>query len=160
MHTVITDRHPYDEVLFSEGDITITSSRIEIESNSHAMKYLSTVALSAQHPPRTEAKIALVASLLALFALMVYLVVGKVTPYAFFFMGLLAIGGAIGSAVVLWVNPSNYVLNLKMINGETIQLASHSESYIHRVHAALTTGIALNRQDPMVREPPRILQVG
>jgi len=154
MQTISDERYPYDEVLLNEGGIVITSARIEIEKTNYAMKYMSAVTFNESHPPRTEAKFALAACGIALLALCVYLILDKVSFYAFVSLGLLALIGALIAAVVLWINPSSFELAVAMINGEKIQIKSHSEPFIHRVHNAITTGIALNRQDPMLHEAP------
>ncbi|MBX2825939.1 MAG: hypothetical protein KTR33_14495 [Gammaproteobacteria bacterium] len=161
MQTITADTYPHDDVLLNENGIIITSARLEIEKTSYAMKYMSAVSFSESHPPRSEARVALFACVLALLALCVYLILGKVTVYAFIALGLIALGGGLIAAFVLWVNPSNYELAVAMINGEKIQITSQSEPFIHRVHQAMTTGIALNRQDPMVQEhPPLFTRAG
>jgi len=157
MQTLSANQPPFDAVLLQEETITVTSAYIEIEQTSYALKYLSTVSLSESHPPRAEALIALVICAIAVLALIVYLTLGKVSVNGFIVMVLLVLSGAAIAAAVLWLNPSNFVLDMTMINGENIQVRSQSEGYIHRVHKAVTAGIALNRQDTVVQNPPSLV---
>lgn len=147
MENVLTHQTIHDEELLQEGSITITRARIQIEQTSHAVKYLATVTHSETHPPRGEAKFAFGICLFALLVLIVYLILGKVSLYGFLVLAALVIIGATIAAVVLWLHPSNYELDLTMINGEKVKISNASERHIQRVHNALKTAIALNRQD-------------
>lgn len=143
----MADHSDHDEELLQEEGITVTRARIQIEQTSHAVKYLATVTLNETHPPRSEARFALGICLFAVLVLIIYLILGKVSVYGFFVLAILVLIGAGIAAAVLWLHPSNFSLDLGMINGEKVQINSTSERHIHRVHNAIKTAIALNRQD-------------
>lgn len=150
MQTVISDSSPLDDVLLREGDVTITSSRLEINKTTYALKYITTVTLKEVHPPRDEARLVLILAVAALLAVVIYALLGKMSVSSFLiFFGLGMLAAAIGG-IVYWLDPSRYTLDLKMINGELVQVSSESERYIHRVHRALRHSLALNSQAPVV----------
>lgn len=145
MQSVISENEPFDDVLLREGDITITSTRLEIKNKTYALKYISTVTLDESHPPRGEALFVVVVSVIALLVVLLYAVLGKVTLGAFliyFAISLLAL--AIGG-LVYWLDPSKYSLSLNLVNGEVVNVNSKSERFVHRVHKALSTSLAMNR---------------
>lgn len=147
MQSTVAEQLDHDEQLLREENIVITCGRIQIDKTSHAVKYLATVALSESHPPRGEARFAFGICLFALLVLIVYLILGKVSLYGFLVLAVLVTIGAAVAAVVLWLHPSSFTLDLTMINGEKVQINSSSERHIHRVLNAINTAIALNRQD-------------
>lgn len=153
MQTVTPAPQPQDDVLLREGDITVTSARIEINNTSYSMKYVSTMTLAESHPPRKEAKMTLVLVGVAIVALIIYLINGTVGVTGFVSLfTVAALAGSVG-AFILWFTPSNYSLDLTLINGEAIQINSQSETYIQKIHQAITTGVSLNRQDPIGSSP-------
>lgn len=159
MQTVIPANQPFDDVLLREDDITVTTARIEINNTSYSMKYVSTMTLAESHPPRQEAKLTLLVSGIAVLALLFYLVTGKVTIIGFAILFVVALLTGSVAAIILWLNPSNYSLDLTLINGEAIEINSSSERYIHKVHQAITAGVALNRQDPIGSSPQLVRPV-
>ena len=149
MQTITTESPPFEDVLLRDEELTVTSARIELGKTSYAIKYLSQVTLDATHPPRREAGAVLIICGIALLALVVYLIAGRVNGYAFLWLGLITLIATTVAASILWLNPSRYTLNITMINGEHVHINSSSERQIHDAHRAITTAIALNRQDPM-----------
>lgn len=150
MQTVVSESDPLDDVLLREGDVTITSSRLEINKTTYALKYIATVTLQETHPPREEARMVFLLGLAALITVVVYAVTGKVSISSFLvFFGLALLAAAIGG-MVYWLDPSRYTLDLKMINGEQVQISNKSERYIHRIHKALRHSLAVNSQAPIV----------
>ena len=150
MQSVVSDSAPFDDVLLREGNITVTSSRLEISNTTYALKYIATVTLSELHPPRKEARTVIGLSVLALIAIVIYLILGKMAFNSFLVFALLAILALTVGAAVYWLDPSKYTLDLKMISGELVQVNSTSERFIHQVHAALATSLATNHPQPTV----------
>jgi len=148
MQTIIHEQMPFDDVLLTEKDIIITSARMEYDNTSYAMKYVSTLTLDEQHPPRLEAKLALALTTVALLVLILYRIFDKVSDAGFIAALLLTLIAATISASILFLAPSRYKLNLTLINGEKITIKSKKERKIHRIHQAITTAVAMNRQDP------------
>ena len=148
MQSVISENEPFDDVLLREGDITITSTRLEIRNKTYALKYISTVTLDESHPPRGEALFVMVVSIVAVLVVLLYAVLGKVTLGAFFiYIAVSLVALAIGG-LVYWLDPSKYSLRLNLVNGEVVNVDSKSERFVHRVHKALSTSLAMNRMAP------------
>ena len=148
MQSVISENEPFDDVLLREGDITITSTRLEIRNKTYALKYISTVTLDESHPPRGEALFVMVVSIVAVLVVMLYAVLGKVTLGAFLiYIAVSLVALAIGG-LVYWLDPSKYSLRLNLVNGEVVKVDSKSERFVHRVHKALSASLAMNRMAP------------
>jgi len=148
IQTVISESDPFDEVLFREQKITVTSTRLEIKNKTYALKYISMVKLTETHPPRGEALFVLIVSLLAIVALIYYTVSDKITQDSFYIylaLSLIAFGV---SLVIFFFDPSRFTLELRMVSGEKVEIKSKSERFIHRVHRALSSSLALNRLEP------------
>jgi len=148
MQSVISENEPFDDVLLREGNITITSTRLEIKNKTYALKYISTVTLSESHPPRGEAMFVMVVSGVALLVVLLYAVLGKVTLGAFFIYFAASLLALATGGLVYWLDPSKYSLKLDLVNGEVVNVDSKSERFVHRVHKALSTSLAMNRLAP------------
>ena len=149
IQTVISEKDPFDEVLLREGKITVTSTRLEIKNKTYALKYISTVKLTESHPPRAEAAFVVITSIIAIVALMVYMVSGKISQSGFYIYLLLALTAFIIGALIFWLDPSKFTLELKLVSGEKVEIKSKSERHIHRVHRALSSSLAMNRLSPV-----------
>lgn len=145
MQPVITGIEPEDEVLLSEGDITVTHSRIDVENKTYALRYISSVSLHESHPPRGEARFVIIVALCALVMSVVYGVLDKVTLLGFLIFFLASVVALVIGVLVYWMDPSKYYLILKLIDGEKIEVGDTSEAFVQRVHNALTTSLARNR---------------
>lgn len=148
IQTVISDSDPFDEVLLREGKITVTSTRLELKNKTYALKYISSVKLSQTHPPRGEALFVLFTSVLAIIALIAYMVTGKITQSSFYVYLSLAVLALVIGAFIYWMDPSKFTLEVKLVSGEKVEIKSKSERYIHRVHRAVSSSLALNRLSP------------
>lgn len=149
MQIIMSDNEQYDDVLLNEKDIIITSARLEYKETNYAIKYVSSVTLDEQHPPRLEAKLALLLSLFALVVLIVYRLTDKVTANGFIICLILLVIAATTAASIQFLAPSRFKLNLTLVNGESATIKSKNERKIHRIHQAITTAVALNRQEPV-----------
>ncbi len=149
IQSVISESDPFDEVLLREGKITVTSTRLEIKNKTYALKYISTVKLTESHPPRAEAAIVLVTSVVAILALMAYMIAGKITQSGFYVYLVLALTAFAIGALIFWLDPSKFTLELKLVSGEKVEIKSKSERHIHRVHRALSSSLAMNRLSPV-----------
>lgn len=145
MQTISSQKQPFDDVLYHEKDIIITSARIENENIIYAMKYVSSVLLEEHHPPRTEAKFTLLATLFALCVLIVYRITEKVSATGFSIMLVGVLLGAIVAASILFLLPSRFKLEIHLVNGERVEIKSKNERKIHQIHRAITTAVALNK---------------
>lgn len=139
---------PTDDILLRENDITITGTRLDINNKTYALHYISTVTLDESHPPRGEALFVIVVAVLAIVMSILYAVTGKLTLWGFLVFSLLSLCAFVIGILVYRVDPSRYSLKLKMVNGEEVSINSKSESFIQRVHQALTRSLALSRQSP------------
>lgn len=149
MQIIMSDNEQYDDVLLNEKDIVITSARMEYKDSNYAIKYVSSLTLDEQHPPRLEAKLALFLTLFALLVLIVYRVTDKVTSGGFVLCLVLLAVAAVIAATIQFVIPSRFTLNLTLVNGESATIKSKNERKIHRIHQAITAAVALNRQEPV-----------
>ena len=149
IQTVISENDPFDEVLLREGKITVTSTRLEIKNKTYALKYISTVKLTEDHPPRGEAAFVLVTSVVAIIVLIYYNMTDKITQGSFVIYLLLALTAFLIGALIFWLDPSKFTLELRLVSGEKVEIKSKSERHIHRVHRALSSSLAMNRLSPV-----------
>lgn len=149
IQTVISDSDPFDEVLLRENKITVTSTRLEVKNKTYALKYISTVKLTETHPPRGEALFVLLVSLVAIISLIYYTMTDKITNQHFYVYLVLAMVAFLVSALIFWLDPSKFTLELRMVSGEKVEIKSKSERFIHRVHRAVSSSLALNRLEPV-----------
>ena len=153
IQTVISENDPFDEVLLREGKITVTSTRLEIKNKTYALKYISTVKLTEIRPPRIEAAVVLLTTVIATIALAFYTISGKVSQSSFAIYLLMVVVAFIIGSLIFWLDPSKYTLELRLVSGEKVEIKSKSERQIHRVHRALSSSLAMNRLSPVGLQP-------
>lgn len=157
MQSVVSDNPEHEEVLLRDGDVTITSTRLEIKKTTYALRYVSTMRLKTSEPPRFEALVVVGISVLALIALLIYVIAGRVEPSDALVYLCLAAFALLSGGLIYWMNPPVHTLNLQMINGELVQIHCKSADFMRQMHQAITGAMAHQMHDSLVLDPESTL---
>lgn len=133
--------------LYSDGRIQITSSWLNVDRESHAIRYINSLSYDEWHPPRRHAfGVVIVAVLLALLAFAQ--LINKALPFGIAWMLLVASMLLLLAAFHVWKRmPSRFRLRVGFSSGQQLELPVGSKQQLLAVHAALREALDMHRFD-------------
>lgn len=148
-----------DDVLYRDKSLLISTARIETKAAGYAVKYVAGIKVGVSHPPRSEALVVFLLSLVALIVLIWYRFTSVVSPTGYLVLvGMTMVTLLIGG-YVYWMIPSRFTMVISLINGDSFKIKATSEAKVVAIQEAIRASMALNRQDPLVFGPPMLTKV-
>ncbi len=139
------EHEPGNEVLFRDGELIVSSARVEQNGFSCAAKYISTVDYSANNPSKSHAWVGLFACAVAIVASMIYLYLGKLGVTVFVPLHLLVLIIASLIVYLYLLSPMTYSIDVSLVNGQNFRIKRTSEKTIREIFTAIKDAVALNR---------------
>ncbi len=138
---------PEELVLFKQDDITVTPSWLELDSTSHAVRYIRRLTLQEAEPPRRPAMITFCIVFLLFLFECVQLYLGTPTVQLHTALIILCVCFMLYAGYIAFFKPASFWVDINFDDQSVVQVSFMRQLELHEFHTALARAMDWHRGD-------------